>query len=76
MIVYTYSEARQNLASLLEQAAKYGEVRIKRQDGQVFTVRVEARTESPLDVETVDLGVDAAEIVDIVRESRARGPRA
>jgi hypothetical protein len=38
-IVYTYSEARQNLASLLEKAAKEGEVRIKRKDGQIFVVK-------------------------------------
>ncbi len=73
MIVYTYSEARQNLASLLDQAAKDGEVRIKRQNGQVFVVRIEPEIESPLDVEPVDLGVGAAEIVGFVRESRERG---
>ena len=73
MIVYTYSEARQNLASLLDQAAKDGGVRIKRQVGQVFVVRVEPEIESPLDVEPVDLGVGTAEIVDFVRESRERG---
>jgi len=73
MIVYTYSEARQNLASLLDQAAKDGEVRIKRRDGQVFVVRIEPRTESPLDVDVVDLGVSTNEIVGFVRESRERG---
>ncbi len=62
MNVYTYSEARQRLASLLEQAAREGEVRIKRRDGQVFVVRPEARKSSPLDVEGVDLGISAAEI--------------
>jgi hypothetical protein len=31
MKIYTYTDARQKLASLLEQAAKYGEVRIKPQ---------------------------------------------
>jgi PHD/YefM family antitoxin component YafN of YafNO toxin-antitoxin module len=75
MIVYTYSEARQNLASLLDQAAKNGEVRIKRRDGQVFVVRIEPRTESPLDIDTVDLGMNTAEIVSFVRESRERIPR-
>ena len=70
MIVYTYSEARQNLASLLDQAAKEGEVRIERQDGQVFVLRPAPRTESPLDVDTVDLGISAVEIVNFVRESR------
>jgi len=36
MMEYSYSEARQKLASLLEQAAKEGEVRIRRKDGQIF----------------------------------------
>lgn len=39
MRIITLAEARQKLASLLEQAAKYGEVRIKRRDGQVFEIR-------------------------------------
>jgi PHD/YefM family antitoxin component YafN of YafNO toxin-antitoxin module len=70
MIVYTYSEARRNLASLLDRVAKDGEVRIKRRDGQVFVVRIEPRIESPLDVDAVDLGISTAEIVDFIRESR------
>ena len=40
MIVYTYSEARQSLATLLDKAAQEGEVRIKRKDGQVFVIRL------------------------------------
>ncbi len=72
MKVYTYSEARQNLASLLDQAAEYGEVQIKRRDGQVFVVRIEPRPNSPLDVEPVDLDITTEEIVEIVREGRER----
>ena len=72
MLVYTYSEARQNLASLLDQAIKQGEVRIRRKDGQVFVVRPQPSADSPLDVKRVDLGVTADEIVRIVREGRER----
>ena len=36
MVVYTYSEARQNFASVLDKAVQEGEVRVKRKDGQVF----------------------------------------
>ena len=72
MKVYTYSEARQNLASLLDQAAEYGEVQIKRRDGQVFVVRIEPRPDSPLDVEPVDLDITTEEIVEIIREGRER----
>jgi len=74
MNVYTYSEARQRLASLLEQAAREGEVRIKRRDGQVFVVRPEARKSSPLDVEGVDLGISTAEILQFIQEGRERRP--
>jgi hypothetical protein len=72
MVVYTYSEARQNLASLLDQAAKEGEVRIRRKNGQVFIVKLQPRADSPLDVKRVDLGVTTDEIVRIVREGRER----
>jgi prevent-host-death family protein len=72
MVVYTYSEARQKLASLLEQAAKEGEVRIVRKDGTVFVIKPQPRAESPLDVEGVDLELTAEEIVEFVRESRER----
>jgi hypothetical protein len=38
MNVYTYTEARQNLATLLDKASREGEVLIKRKDGQMFKV--------------------------------------
>ena len=69
-IVYTYSKAREKLASLLEQAARDGEVRIIRKDGQVFVIRPEVRRESPLDVEEVNLDVTTDEILQAIRESR------
>lgn len=70
MNVYTYTEARQKLASLLDQAAKEGEVRIKRKDGRVFVIRLLQRTQSPLDVEGFDLGITTQEIVDFIDEGR------
>jgi hypothetical protein len=70
MNVYTYTQARQKLASLLEQAVEYGEVRIRRRDGQVFVVRPEVRGGSPLDVEGVDLGITTAEIIQFIQEGR------
>jgi hypothetical protein len=70
MKIYTYSEARQNLASLLEQARKEGAVRIRRRDGQSFVLKPEAPAASPLDVDGVDLPVSTAEIVAFVREGR------
>ena len=70
MKVYTYSEARQRLASVLEQACRDGEVRIQRRDGQSFVLKPEKPLTSPLDVCGVDLGITTDEIVDFVRESR------
>jgi len=70
--IYTYSEARQNLASLLEKAVEDGEVKIRRKDGQVFVIRPVTKVESPLDVEGIDLGLSTSEIVAFIRESRSR----
>lgn len=70
MKVYTYSEARQNFASVLEQARKEGAVRIRRRDGESFVLKPEASTGSPLDVEGIDLDVTTDEIVAFVREGR------
>jgi hypothetical protein len=72
MRVYTYSEARQNLASLLDQADKEGEVRIKRQDGQIYVIKPQPRASSPLDVAGVNIDLDTAEIVALIREGRER----
>ena len=70
MVVYTYSEARQKLASLLDQVLQEGEVRIKRRDGQVFVVKPETERGSPFDVRGVDLDVSATEIVQFIQEGR------
>jgi antitoxin Phd len=70
MNVYTYSEARQKLATLLDKALRDGEVLIKRRDGQVFVVRPQTPRGSPLNVEGLDLDITAAEIVAFVQEGR------
>jgi hypothetical protein len=70
--VYTFSEARQKFAALLERARREGAVRVKRRDGQVFLIQPERSRRSPLDVAGVDSDVSGAEIVDIVREVRQR----
>lgn len=70
MIVYTYSEARQKLARLLEQVLEEGEVRIKRKDGQIFVVKPEPKQGSPLDVPGINLDINAEEIVQFINEGR------
>lgn len=68
--VYTYSEARQNLASQLEKAMREGEVRVKHKDGQTFLIVPEAAGGSPLEVEGVDLDLTKEEIVKFIHEGR------
>ena len=70
MNVYTYTEARQKLASLLDQAVKEGEVRIKRKDGQIFVVKLQPSTKSPLEVEGINLGISSQEILGFIAEGR------
>lgn len=72
MTVYTFSEARQKFASLLERARREGAVRVKRRDGQVFLIQPERPRRSPLDVPGIDTEVSKEEIVSIVREMRQR----
>jgi len=72
MTVYTFSEARQNFASLLEKARTNGKVLIKRKDGSIFAIQPVTLKDSPLDVKGVDVGLNASEIVDIVREMKKR----
>lgn len=70
MNVYTYSEARQNLSSLLDQAAREGEVRIRRKDGKIFVIRLQPREKSPLEIKGIDLGISSQEILDFIDEGR------
>lgn len=70
MRLYTFSEARQKLASLLDKARSEGEVRIRRRDGSVFTIRHVDQEESPLEVEGVQSSLSADEIVEYIREGR------
>ncbi|HEX6038748.1 type II toxin-antitoxin system Phd/YefM family antitoxin [Longimicrobium sp.] len=70
MKVYTYTEARQNLATLLDEARDDGAVAIRRRDGSTFLLTPEQKRRSPLDVPGVNIGITVDEIVDVVREAR------
>ncbi len=72
MLVYTYSEARQKLAIVLDQAENTGKVLIRRKDGRTFALIPEKITTSPLDVPTIKAKITTKEIVDIIREGRER----
>jgi hypothetical protein len=69
---YTYSEARQRFATLLDKAYREGAVRIRRRDGTVFVIRPEQKSRSPLDVEGINLAIDRAEILDFIVEGRKK----
>ncbi|TLU85657.1 MAG: type II toxin-antitoxin system Phd/YefM family antitoxin [Chlorobium sp.] len=72
MTVYTYSEARQNFASVLDKAGKVGEVLIKRKDGTIFVIKPIPKNDSPLDVKGIDLNLSRNEIVELLHEVRQR----
>lgn len=73
MKVYTFSEARQNFAAVLDNAQKEGAVQIARRDGRVFTIQPVKERPSPLAVKVVPLKLSQREIVAAVREGRERG---
>jgi antitoxin Phd len=68
MKIFTRTEARQKLASLLEHAAKYGEVRIKRRDGQVFVFKPQKRKGSPLAVVGIKTKLSCHEMLQSIEE--------
>ena len=70
MNVYTYTEARQNLATLLDKSLQDGEVLIKRKDGRVFVLKPQLWAESPLDVAGIDLNVTTDDILSFIKEGR------
>jgi prevent-host-death family protein len=70
---YSYSEARGNFATVLDEAERDGAVEIRRRDGRVFRILPLRRGKvSPLDVRGVKLKVSATDLVSIVREGRER----
>ena len=72
MQVYSYSEARQKLATVLKQAESTGKVLIRRKDGRTFALIPEIIDTSPLDVPSIKAKITTEEIVDIIREGRER----
>jgi len=67
---YTYSEARQRLADLLDEAQQEGTVRIRRRDGRVFVLQPAEVEDSPLNIQGIRLNITTKEIIDIIREGR------
>lgn len=72
MEVYTYSEARQKLARVLDEAESAGKVLIRRRDGRTYALVPERVPASPLDVPSVRAKLTTQEIVTLVRRERGR----
>ncbi|MGB1128380.1 MAG: type II toxin-antitoxin system Phd/YefM family antitoxin, partial [Opitutales bacterium] len=72
MKLYTYSDARQQFASVLDTASREGKVLIRRRDGRLFSIVPERPVKSPLDVEGIPTDLKREEILDVLRESRER----
>ena len=71
---YSYSEARGNFATVLDEAERDGAVEIRRRDGTVFRILPLRKSKaSPLDIVGVKLRISAADLVAIMREGRERG---
>lgn len=66
---YTYSQARQKLAEVLD-AARTEEVLITRRGGETFRLSFCAGTDSPFDVPGIHAKATTQDILDAVRISR------
>ena len=75
MLVMTYSEARQNFASLLDKSESDGAVIVKRADGSSFRITPERNSTSPFDgIKTLfDLqkkSIAHSDIMQVLKETR------
>ena len=70
MKVFTYSEARQNLAKLLLMAQDE-EIEIRRKDGSIFSLTAKkSQKKSPFDIAGINTKATTQDILDAVMESR------
>ena len=70
MLVVTYSEARQNFASVLDKSKNDGAVLIKRADGSVFRISPEVSESSPFAGIKTLFDIRHEDIIQSLRESR------
>jgi hypothetical protein len=71
MKVYSYSEARQRFAEILNTARKE-EVIIKRRGGETFSITFRKTAKSPFDVPGIKTRATTKDILEAVKESRER----
>ena len=74
MKVYTYSEAREKLATILEES-KTEEVVIRRRKGDMYIITPKSGRplRSPFNVPGLRKRISRQEILEAIRESRERG---
>ena len=71
MNTFKYSEARQRLAAVLDQASREGQVQIRRQDGAVFVVQPVNCGSSPLaDLPRLTSRFKPGELVRMIRDDQ------
>ena len=71
MKVYTYSEARQRLADVLN-IARNEEVVIKRRGGETFSIIYKKNNKSPFDVKGIKTKATTEDILSAIKESREK----
>ncbi len=72
MKTYTYSQARERLANILEEAKKE-EIVIRRRKGDMFSILPKTpSSRSPFDVPGLSKKISRKEILEAIRESRER----
>ena len=73
MRVFTYSEARQKLSTVLDMARRE-DVVIARRGGEAFRLTYKAGPKSPFDVPGIRTKATTRDILAAIRESRSREP--
>jgi hypothetical protein len=72
-MIYTSSEVQRQFSVLLKKAVNEGQIRFRTRDGQVFIIRPEMPPKtSPFEVRSIKLPVTRSDILESIRESRAR----
>ena len=74
MKVYTYSQARQNLAEVLNRS-KSEDVLISRRGGDLFRIAAETRAGSPLDIKGLKTQAKTSDILAAIEEVRQKDIR-
>jgi hypothetical protein len=72
MKIYTFTQAREHLAAVLEEARQQ-EVVIRRRNGDQFSIVLRRDSSSPFDIPPVRTRATTRDILEAIRESRERG---